>query len=279
MADWTDTRIRTFRRKGVERRFLIQRYNGSNIHAASSVTPDFEAKARPKLTHLPDGWWARIVAGLISLFEYSPKAASTAVLSRINAAAGRSVYILPELVPGEALAAAVDGVAATTRGEMQYVKCRADIDLKDSSTWDRCKIDPTQPRGTGLGSDAILEFSPENYPAYAGPGSQADERLLHELVHAMRIMHGVQNDLPIRAVPNWSNVLVFRSIEEFLAILVTNVYHAENNRWGLRADHLAEGGRYRVLHYPLHDPETYYRTFKDEIDRLRSQKQMRELFT
>jgi hypothetical protein len=46
-----------------------------------------------------------------------------------------------------------------------------------------------------------------------------DELLLHEMVHALRIMQGVWNPMP-------SNDYIFdyKNFEEFLAVVITNVY-------------------------------------------------------
>jgi hypothetical protein len=63
------------------------------------------------------------------------------------------------------------------------------------------------------------------------PGVQKDEILLHEMVHALRRMRNtVDMHTPTDNV-NWT------SVEEFMAIVVSNMYRSEVGRPGLRRDH------------------------------------------
>ena len=65
------------------------------------------------------------------------------------------------------------------------------------------------------------------------PGVQKDEILLHEMVHGVRQMEGtVDFHTPLDA-PHYDTV------EEFMAIVVSNVYRSEMKRPGLRQDHWA----------------------------------------
>ncbi|MEI2773972.1 MAG: hypothetical protein V9G98_25745 [Candidatus Competibacter sp.] len=90
--------------------------------------------------------------------------------------------------------------------------------------------------GTGKGADAIIAFRPERWSGGTpkingreGPGSAADEILIHELVHASRIVRGVRNSC-FGAPRGWNDY------EEFVAITLCNVFSSENNR-GLRFGH------------------------------------------
>lgn len=90
--------------------------------------------------------------------------------------------------------------------------------------------------GTGKGADAIIAFRPERWSGgipkingREGPGSAADEILIHELVHASRIVRGVRNSC-FGAPRGWNDY------EEFVAITLCNVFSSENNR-GLRFGH------------------------------------------
>jgi hypothetical protein len=101
-------------------------------------------------------------------------------------------------------------------------------------------------RGTGVGADAIIEFiSPElmralisdfavQVPWSAGGESHtlafADEILVHELVHAIRIMAGLSAS---RRVPLQSD---YGNIEELFAIVIANIYRSECGRGGVRND-------------------------------------------
>jgi Effector protein len=78
-------------------------------------------------------------------------------------------------------------------------------------------------KGTGEGSDVHIYFSPETQgKSGCGGGvygSLSDEVLLHEMVHALRQMQGRNNP-----VPTEGSVREYDNEEEFLAIVVTNVY-------------------------------------------------------
>jgi NleD-like pathogen effector protein (putative zinc metallopeptidase) len=100
--------------------------------------------------------------------------------------------------------------------------------------------------GTGQGSDVHIFFS-----ADAGAngissctsglhGCQRDEVLLHEMVHGLRYMQGKSNVIPTDD-SNYDND------EEFLAIVVTNVYLSAKGSLQLRADHHG----YSALSAPL----------------------------
>jgi hypothetical protein len=91
-------------------------------------------------------------------------------------------------------------------------------------------------RATGGGTDVTLKFSPSTWApgehaCYGGHyGSQPDEVLLHELVHASRYMHGLLN-----AIPTEDNSLRgYDNEEEFVAIVTTNVYISSKGGTQLR---------------------------------------------
>ena len=84
--------------------------------------------------------------------------------------------------------------------------------------------------GTGLGADAVVAFRPGRWGGLEGPGSAADEILIHELVHASRFVRGVAN--PCLPSPrDWG------SYEEFVAVTLCNVFSSQTGR-GLRLGHL-----------------------------------------
>jgi hypothetical protein len=97
----------------------------------------------------------------------------------------------------------------------------------------------------GAGDNVVLEFDPANWnpdnkfreianqivPGQYGPyGTSPAEALLHELVHAMRTIKGL-TDLTSTGLP------FNDTIEEFVAVLVTNIHTGERNPSGLRAGH------------------------------------------
>jgi hypothetical protein len=120
--------------------------------------------------------------------------------------------------------------------------------LRDA--WDGHRL-PDGGHGTGTGSDARIHYSPSvftdedafewdgtarsawfnmtgTFPA--DPGQDPAEILLHELVHALRMMAGRMDYVALGHR--------FDTREEFFAILVTNMYSSERGPFRpLRADH------------------------------------------
>jgi hypothetical protein len=89
-------------------------------------------------------------------------------------------------------------------------------------------------RGTGEGSDVTIHFSPEMWGRdgtahFSGPASDPDEVLCHELVHAGRQMNGKEHLKALNAHYN--------NEEEFVSILVTNIYLSEKKQVDLRGSH------------------------------------------
>ena len=84
------------------------------------------------------------------------------------------------------------------------------------------------------GSDSIIMFSPHMWgrdgkpgtSGWSGPGSKADEVLFHELIHGVRLMEGVNADKNV--VENYKNE------EEFIAVVLSNIYLAEKGQQILR---------------------------------------------
>jgi Effector protein len=90
-------------------------------------------------------------------------------------------------------------------------------------------------KGSGKGSDTLIEFNPGVYKDKGGPSPQnaldqiywatlqrSDYVLLHELVHAMSNVSGV-NATTMAGPANYKN------LEEFTATVITNVYAAEDS--------------------------------------------------
>lgn len=74
--------------------------------------------------------------------------------------------------------------------------------------------------GKGTGSSVDIYFTASRDP------NHADETLLHELVHATRQVTGVRFHMPVNE--GYSN------LEEFIAVVVENVYRSEKRRTHLR---------------------------------------------
>lgn len=117
---------------------------------------------------------------------------------------------------------------------------------------------PGAPRitGTGWGSDTIINFSPSTFApgsgAPIGPGTSPDEILLHEMVHGLRQMRGRMVREPITSNPGMDNY------EEFVAILISNIFRSECGIPSMRADHHG----FAPLTGPTTDPAIFKSTYQ-----------------
>jgi len=85
---------------------------------------------------------------------------------------------------------------------------------------------------TGHTDDVDIRFTPEKFSdfvathrglsAFGTAAAQPDEILLHEVVHAIRLMRGIFGQFPVG--------FGYDDEEEFFAILVANIYASEMNR-------------------------------------------------
>ena len=109
---------------------------------------------------------------------------------------------------------------------------------------------------TGQGADIIISY--DSLLAFEkGPGAAPDELLLHELVHAMRGVSG--KGLRCFGAPRG-----YSDYEEFVAILITNVYSSEMGR-SLRKD--VEG--FKPLPTQLCSSQAFFNQYKDYLLPLR----------
>jgi hypothetical protein len=107
--------------------------------------------------------------------------------------------------------------------------------------------------GAGGGSDTEIRFNslmwtPPPGGGAVAPGAGADEILLHEMTHGLRQMRGQMLCSGVYDHPNYDTV------EEFIAILVSNMYRSERGRPGLRSDH---GANSPPLSPALSDPAKF----------------------
>ena len=120
-------------------------------------------------------------------------------------------------------------------------------------------------KGDGGGSDVVVNFTPGMWvksdvtAAFgaanaAGPGVSKEEILLHEMIHGMRQMSGTARCAAVPDNPGMDTV------EEFMAIVISNVYHSELHLPGLRADHKG----FLPLSPDLADPHKFVDKDKDK---------------
>ena len=95
----------------------------------------------------------------------------------------------------------------------------------------------------GLQGHVTVRYSPNtwiNNPGCSnGPGFRYQDILLHELVHAARFLgsdHVFNNDFNFYWAIN-PTLLGYENQEEFIAILLTNIYMSETGQKTLRLDH------------------------------------------
>lgn len=101
----------------------------------------------------------------------------------------------------------------------------------------------------------LVDFTPyvwgDGYKcAREGPFGLADEVLLHELIHAYRRIH----ERGITARDVIISDFYYTDYDEFVAILLTNIYRSAKGRHGLRKDHF---DYLRPLPIWLHDNEQF----------------------
>jgi hypothetical protein len=163
------------------------------------------------------------------LDDIQGRATGKAVLNEIAAASQYTVRILPYMQDDQddynASANPRDDVAATSTGMPL-------LDKKGKPIADRGS-------GTGKGSDVEIDFSPAMWGVFSdgkghpptGPGTDRDEILFHELVHACRDLRGLRYHLGVNRH--------FDNEEEYLAVVIGNIYSSEKRRSQdfLRANH------------------------------------------
>src|SRR5262245_47106946 len=95
------------------------------------------------------------------------------------------------------------------------------------------RFDQSKSKGTGRGTGTYIEFSPGISSCGPAGTVEADAVLLHEMVHALRKMQGLENSTPLDA----SYIPQYGDTEEWLAILVENVYQSAKGRTVFRGAH------------------------------------------
>jgi len=148
---------------------------------------------------------------------------------------GRSIKIVPEVG---------DGIGANARpASRDALPLREGCYLQESLDGEReCSLSNwvgfVSPKiDAGRGSSSVIEFSMSKYHGKY-PGSSPDEILFHEMVHALRNARGI-NGATKELLPGsiFRSGKIYENEEEFIAILITNIYRSEQQRPKLRMDH------------------------------------------
>ena len=225
-----------------------------------------------KLTQLT--WEGAVKLQLHGLFDVPPNRTSQAVQHALNATK-KKVFISPTTGLDNTVTIPIDPAAANAEGP--HLQC---TDNPATPQDDRGTVDLSKPYGTGRGSDSWIFLTPQDYYPYANvPGLAPDEALLHELVHALRDTRGQSRCVAVpppaylrrlSAPAQRKYSQEYENIEEFLAIVIANIYRSENQRPGLRTDdgNPLEPGSAPVLAYPFTDAEKFYGYWSAQLDGL-----------
>lgn len=170
-----------------------------------------------------------------------------------------------------------DSIGAANAGHMMgYTNSCIDIDLVDAAigtefvvlnamgtqgTLD-ARYDKAAQRPRS-GSDVIIQFTPDFYDASSplfqtfGGDFRPDCILFHELVHAARMTRGEDDGSRLEAIPlPRGDLSRYHDVEEFLAIMLTNIYRSErHNMTQLRASHATTYDHYASPQTFLNVPE------------------------
>jgi Effector protein len=196
----------------------------------------FEVPARLHFTATATSHFHARVRQALQTIENHRSGVGNMVLNELDRTPPGTVVVWPFLSTAlDALTAPVSITLATPAGVRQW---NAATGQPLTHTGD----DPGTPRireragqpvvGLGGGSGVRIAFNPDtcaNTPTQ-GPGTAADESLLHELVHALR-----------QATGHWATVPMgdnYENQEEFNAILVTNIYSSAVRHATPRRDHI-----------------------------------------
>jgi hypothetical protein len=93
-------------------------------------------------------------------------------------------------------------------------------------------------RNPGRGAGATIDYYPWEWHQIGGgrPGAARDEILLHELVHAYMIQRGLSSIRNLQRARYARRLRRFDIVDDFFAIMITNVYSSECGR-PIRRDH------------------------------------------
>lgn len=188
-----------------------------NFAASKQTYEDFKRRHQKQMTN--------------ALREIAARTTGRALLAESNSNPGLQITILP-----------MDFVSSQKKWIKYHTNAIAEAPAEDAKaigTYVRHEKDGSIVRGSGLGADAEIYFSPDRLRS-RGPGMNPDEVLYHEMVHAVRFLRGISGS-SFRMDNGYSNE------EEFAAVTVTNVYLSEKKQTVLRAKH---GGRGEALRDP-----------------------------
>jgi hypothetical protein len=219
------------------------------------------AKTRYKGNIFIDGELLHYIGVSVQLDEIASHATGRAVLAAVQSKA-LELVIQPwtDKTPG--------AVTSNTEVRKAHLPGKTLLTCGRGSSGNEFRPNGQPILGEGGGSGSTISFTPDVTDRIHGPGHEPDEILLHELVHALRALLGQKR---CEAVGDR-----FDNIEEFGAILITNIYRSECGRSGLRGDHTVDDcpGKsngekcLKPMAGNLVDAKAFYARFKAQMDRL-----------
>lgn len=189
--------------------------------------------------------YEKTVIGILSTLE--GLTVGKLLLNAINNQCGGKTLAIRQRVPSSSKPDDVCAAAAYTVDQSEEAKRKAVGKLR-SMRGDPKDEDPKVPwysaddLGTGEGTDSYIAYAPGVWAEtegsvcrapgskFGGPGSDPDAILFHELVHSYRVMTGSQVTYRITVDGNAD-----QKYEEFVAILVTNVFMSDRKDTLLRS--------------------------------------------
>jgi len=125
-----------------------------------------------------------------------------------------------------------------------------------------CNADAGMPRWKNDKKNQVMvEFTPFGWGSTCtGAGTRPDEVLLHELVHAYRMLNGTDTVADL-FIPGFA----YHFVEEFVAILLTNIYMCARGRSPLRKDHKS----FDPLYPELSDSASFLKKIRKHAEEVR----------
>ena len=154
------------------------------------------------------------------------------------------IEIVPEPAPPTDAAFDADAYVASVGRTLTVIRASRVGQAVMRHLWKRVEIRPWVRRGRTASAralqrrDALPAGAPDRYDSDSGHTRHDDCALLHELVHAARMMWGVVQTLRFEPAGD-ERVWGFRNSEEYYAVLIENMYRSER-QIPMRQDYVSD---------------------------------------
>jgi hypothetical protein len=165
------------------------------------------------------------------LDSYTRRGSGRALLKELGRS-NHTIHVLPHwhyfMALGDEGYHNASATGVRPRQNLAHITDGLDDDLNDTRVKGLRFGHHLQNRGTGKGADVVVYFSAGAFTdtflkdyMTGEAGTDPDEVLYHELVHATRMIHGTMTFRKVRGRPHFGNV------EEYFAVAITNIYLSE----------------------------------------------------